>query len=106
MAVTLTLVLLREVIETDLPDTALSRVLASAKAHVERYAPGAPEDVQNEAAIRAVGYLLEQPAAARRSSEIGEHKEAFAVSNVNPLYHSGAAGLLAPWRVHRAGIIG
>ena len=105
MAVSVTLPQVREVVETGMPDQALSRVLATATAQVERYAPDAPEGLQNEAAIRIVGYLVEQPASALRSREIGQLKEAYAVTHVNSLYHSGAAGLLAPWRVHRAGAV-
>ena len=36
----------------------LSRQLRVAEAHIEDYAPAAPDDVKNEAAIRMVGYLL------------------------------------------------
>ena len=105
MAVTLTLEHVRDAVETDLPDTALLRVLAVAKAQVERCASAAPEDVQNEAAIRTIGYLVDQPAAAKHSERVGEFSQDFAASMVNALYYSGAAALLAPWREHRAGVI-
>ena len=39
----------------------LNRILASATALVESYAPNAPESIMNEAAIRTGGYLFDAP---------------------------------------------
>ena len=72
----------------------LTRLLAVGTAHVERYAPGAPEPVQDEAVARVAGYLFDQPNAGR------------GVAYASALRNSGAASLLLPWRVHRAGSIG
>ena len=105
MAVTLDLAGLQEAVETDLPNIALTRVLQTAKTLVERYAPDAPEDVQNEAAIRTCGYILEQPKAAQRGQRVGEYSASFLPLASHALHSSGAAPLLAPWRVHRAGVI-
>ena len=50
---------------------------------------GAPVAVVNEATVRLVGYLFDQPTASRGSSY------------ANALRFSGAARMLLPWRVHR-----
>ena len=72
----------------------LTRLLAVAQATVSRHAPEAPEAVQDEAAIRIAGYLFDAPNAGR------------GIAYGHALRNSGAASLLLPWRVHRAGSIG
>ena len=53
-------------LRTGLDSTGQSRLLAVAKALVEDYAPGAAEDVQNEAVVRLCGWLLQaRPTGAR-----------------------------------------
>ena len=81
-------------VDTDNFDPILRRLHAVATAHVTRHAPDAPEDVQDEATIRIVGYLYDQPNAGR------------SIAYANALRNSGAASLLLPWREHRAGAIG
>lgn len=78
--------------ETDtIPDgqaAVLDRLLASAQALVEGYAPDAPEPQQNEAAIRVAAHLYDSdPSATRRVA--------------SPMLYSAAAALLAPWRTRR-----
>ena len=53
----------------------------------------APEAVVNEAVIRVAGYLFDQPTAAGGAT--------FA----NALRNSGAASMLLPYRIHRAGSV-
>ena len=87
-------------------DSALGvRLLPVATALVERFAPGAPEAIQNEAVIRVSGWLAEQPGAAIRSEKIGDIETDYAVSNVSALRHSGGMALLSPWKVRRAGVV-
>ena len=66
----------------------LTRNLAAALALVAQYAPAAPADVADEATIRAAGWLY----------DVAPHESARTWS---PLKHSGAAGLLSPWRARR-----
>ena len=68
-----------------------TRLLAYATLAVEKYAPDAPDLVQNEGAIRVCGYLFDMPFAARSDGY------------ANAMRNSGAARLLLPYRVHRAG---
>ena len=98
MAVTLTATQLaynmRLIADTDetLAEPQLSvvnRVLATATAQVERYAPLAPEAVQNEAAVRLAGFLYDVP-----PSQAGQFS--------NPLRQSGAMAVLSSWRTQRA----
>ena len=67
----------------------LNRILASATALVESYAPNAPEAIQNEAVIRAGGYLYDSPPGG-------------GLRFANPLGDSGAQALLARFRIVRA----
>ena len=66
----------------------LSRTHAAACALVNGYAPAAPVDVANEATVRAAGWLY----------DVAPHESA---RQWSVLKHSGAAGLLSPWRVRR-----
>lgn len=104
MAVTLTAAELATALEAH-PALA-ARLLATSTALVERYAPGAPEAVQNEAVIRMAGWLIETPAGGIRSETIGDVRTGFeAGRSLGALRHSGAMGLLSPWKVRRAGAI-
>ena len=62
----------------------LTRQLAVAAAHIEEYAPDAPDAVANEAARLIVGHLLDAPPGRTPQSSFS---------------HSGAKALLAPWHL-------
>ena len=100
---TLTVVELAEALPADL--SLADRLHPVAVVLVERYAPKAPEAVQNEAVIRAAGWLREQPPAGIQSESIGDETYEYAPAMVSALRHSGAMALLSPWRVRRAGAI-
>ena len=68
-----------------------ARLLSYATVAVEKHAPNAPSVVQNEAVTRLAGYLFDQPYAVGGST--------FA----NALRNSGAAAIMLPYRIHRAG---
>lgn len=68
----------------------VTRLLGVGTAMVERYAEDAPDVVKDEATIRVAAYLFDQPHAGARGSY------------GNALRNSGAATLLAQWRVQRA----
>ncbi len=70
----------------------LTRHLATAKALIESYAPSAPEAVQNEAAIRFVGWLYDSPTHGMRGIQ-------------NAMSASGAAALLGRFRERRVGVV-
>ena len=70
------------------------RLLAYATEAIEQNSPNAPEATQNEAVIRLAAYLYDQPNAGR------------GLSYANALRNSGAAMILLPYRVHRAGSTG
>ena len=69
----------------------VTRLLAYASEAVTKHVPTAPDAVHNEAIRRLAGYLYDQPEAARG--------DAYA----NALRNSGAARMMLPYRVHRAG---
>ena len=68
-----------------------TRLLAFATEAVTKHAPNAPDVVQNEAVIRVAGYSFDQPFASRGNAY------------ANALRNSGAASMLLPYVVHRAG---
>ncbi len=100
MAVTVTApelaVVLRLASATDNVDTAVALVLKFALAAASRcvvdYAPDAPDDVHNAAAIRLCGWLYDAEPSDPQVSRA--------------LQVSGAQALLSAYRVHRAGVFG
>ena len=73
----------------------LDRLLGVAQEAVGRYAPRAPDAIRDEAILRVCGYLYDAPTTTEPGS----------VGRLHPLRLSGAAPLLAPWRIHSAGVI-
>ena len=82
------------------------RVLPVATAMVQRYAPAAPGALQVEAAIRFCGYLLGSDYGEVLSETIGPRQTSYAPNNADMFRRCGAAALLSPWRLRRAGAIG
>ena len=68
-----------------------TRLLAYSSEAVLRHAPSATDTALNEAAIRLSGFLYDQPNAGR------------GLSFAHALRNSGAAAILLPYRIHRAG---
>ena len=101
MAVTIDAATLSPLIGGD-PDHA-PRVLSVATARVSRYAPGAPEEIANEAVIRFAGYLAQSDYGGISEETVGPMTVKRPVNHAAMFRNSGAAGLLAPWRAHRAG---
>ena len=66
----------------------VARLFATASALVTKYAPLAPDAIQNEAVIRCGAYLYDSDPADARAVR-------------SPLPLSGAAAILSPWRVQR-----
>ena len=66
----------------------LTRSLAVASAQVQAFAPDAPDVVANAAAVRVAGWLYEAELAGR-------------LRHAAPMLSTGAAALLAPFRVER-----
>ena len=81
--------------DTAANQTAVTRVRDAVTALVEKYAPDAPDAVKDQATVQAVGYIWESPASAPARMNFA-----------NAMQNSGANALLAPWRVHGAGVIG
>lgn len=103
MAVTLTGSALAQALAVN--QALADRLLPVAVALVEQYAPGAPESIQNEAAIRAMGWLAEHPSAALRSETTGDIRTSYDPGMTSAGLHSGAWALLSPYKVRRAGAI-
>ena len=67
-----------------------TRLLDYSTLAVEQYAPEAPTVAQNEAVVRLASQMYDQPTATRGAYS-------------NALRNSGAARILMPYRIHRAG---
>ena len=88
---------LQRALRLDAPDAdqaaEVARVLGVATEVARKYAPNAPDATADEAVIRVAGYLY----------DAGKADPALGVQDA--LRRSGAAALLAPYRVRRAGAI-
>ena len=71
--------------------TEVTRLLAYATEAVNRNTPSAPDAIHGEAVIRLAAWLLDAPTSSAN------------VSHADALRSSGAAAILLPWRIHRAG---
>ena len=76
-----------------------------AAARVEKEAPGAPQAVKDEAVIRLSGYWAQADYGTVRKEDIGPMSREHVTNHANAWRNCGAAGLLAPWRVRRAGVV-
>ncbi len=103
MAVTIIAAELAQAVGVDA--TTATRLLSVATELVTRYAPLAPGAISNEAVIRAAGWLAEQPSASITSETEGDVRTSYSPTMISALRHSGAMGLLSPWRIRRAGAI-
>ena len=94
MAVTITRAELRDALRlSDDQDTTaeIDRILAYATVEVNRIAGTAPDVVSDESVVRLASYLFDQPSVSRGAAY------------ANALRNSGAASILAPYRIRRAG---
>ena len=86
-----------------------TRLLPVSSILVERYAPNAPTEIQNEAVIRCSGWLANQPASACSRDQValpGGLGQIFAFRpSTGALRGSGAMGLLSTFKVRRGGLI-
>ena len=101
MAVSLTATALAQALGVN--QALADRLHPVAVALVEKYAPGAPAAIQDEAAVRCAGWLAEQPAASIRSESTGDVSTADNTTSTSPLRASGAMGLLTGWKMRRGG---
>ena len=69
----------------------VTRLLSYCTEAVTQHAPDAPDVAQNEAVRRLAGFLFDMPEAGR------------GMAYANALRNSGAARMLLPYRIHRAG---
>ncbi|MDE0488484.1 MAG: hypothetical protein OXI07_04750 [Gammaproteobacteria bacterium] len=85
----------------------VERFLAFGAVYIEKVAPEAPEEVQNEAVIRLAGYELDRGNSSIVAiSRQGTIPAATLVVFSNSFRNSGAQALLLPWTQHGAGIVG
>ena len=84
----------------------LNEVGSAAAAMVEREAAGAPQEIKDEAVIRFAGYLYAAIWGDRIESTLGPRTTKFVVNHAPMFRNCGAKGMLAPWKIRRAGAIG
>ena len=103
MAVTITVE--QVVSELGIKTATATRVLATASALVTRFAPAAPETIQNEAVLRCAGWLADSPSSGVRRESVGPLDVSYSPLATGALRSSGAMSLLSPWKARRAGVI-
>ena len=79
----------------------ITSIHAACTARVERYAPGAPAAVQNEALVLFGAWIYQS--GAQRRSVFPADGEGPPVNVSRAFLLSGAQGLLSSWRIPRAG---
>ena len=107
---------------TEVPGSASerARVAAIGKASaalVENFAPGAPQEIKDEAVVRSAGWLSQIPKGilseaitvpailGRTGNKAAREKKITYASSAGALRSSGGMALLSPWKKRRAGII-
>ena len=86
-------------------DSIIQRVGSVAAERVEREVSNAPQAVRDEAVIRFAGYLYSADFGAIRKESIGPQDVEHVTNHSNAWKNSGAAALLSPWKIRRAGVI-
>ena len=82
-----------------------ARLLPVVSLLVERFAPDAPDLIQDEAAIRCAGWLAEMnPNINIKAGNLTIRKTRYK-GDLGALRSSGAMSLLSPWKVRRGGLI-
>ena len=71
---------------------------------IEAHAPDAPVAAKDEAILRLVGWHADFIPSRVRSETVGPKSVEYGLTRVSALFDSGAADLLATWRVHRGGV--
>lgn len=90
-----------------LDDERAAELGETAAALIEDYAPGAPQAVKDEAALRFVGYMKQSPVSTISKIDVGSIDIEYSTTNHAAMFrHCGAAALLTRWKVRRGGVIG
>ena len=104
---------LKDAVNPGATNESIKRLGAVASARVEQYAPTAPDVIRTEAVIRFAGYLSESAGdgfGAVRSKSIDIDSVTLQTDSTTnhaaAFRNCGAAALLSPWKVRRAGAIG
>ena len=77
-----------------------------ASARVEREAPLAPQNTRDQATIRYAGYMAQADFGTVQDETIGPLSQTHVTNHAAAFRLCGAYGLLAPWKIRRAGVIG
>lgn len=109
MAVTITAAALAEALGLDATEAdelaEATRLLSVASAIIIKYAPDAPDAVQNEAVLRFSGYIhgTSETYGAHLKQDFGAIAIEYPTNHGLAFRNSGAAALLSPWKVRHAG---
>ena len=90
---------------THADDAIIQRVGSVASERVERETSNAPQSVRDESMIRYAGYLYSADFGAIRKESIGPLDVEHITNHANAWRNSGAAALLSPYKIRRAGVI-
>ena len=105
MAVTIDTAALRQAIGGT--ESIAARLLPVATEIVTRYAPEAPDAIQNEAVIRVAGWLRDSPSSGFMEAKRGAREYTLHRAHLTgALRSSGAMALLRPYKAVGAGLCG
>ena len=97
---------LRQVLPDNLDDARIKRIGATASAHVERYAGrGTPQNCKDQATELFSGYLSQARTGPVTKIALGTFSTERMTNHAAMFRNSGAAALLAPWKIRRGGAI-
>lgn len=96
---------LKDAIQPGASDATIRRLGETAAAHVERYAPGAPQAVKNEAVIRFSSYMIQSNTGPITKLDVGRVNIERTTNHQAMFRLCCASGLLSHWKVRRAGAI-
>ena len=93
---------LKDAISPGAADATIQRLGATAAGRVEKYAPGAPEAVKEQAVIQYAGYLIQSNPGPVTKIDVGAVNIEKQVNHAAAFRHSGAMALLSPYKARTA----
>ena len=96
------------IIESSATDEEINRIGQATAAMIEKEAAGAPDPIKTEAVIRLAAYIYwTTKSQGFVSDQLGPKTTVYSQHNHADMFRrSGAKGMLAPWRIRHAGMIG
>ena len=87
-------------------DADINRLAVMVASHVERYAESAPQEIKDEAMIRAIGWLVQSNTGTVQTEAVGQKSVTYDIRAGAAWFRlSAAQSILEPWRAWNVGIV-